>query len=360
MTPSEIRYEKWTCPVHGTPLSIDSQAPIPDGVPWPDGEFRCPSGCSFPIRGGIPRFVDSGAYADSFGLQWRKYRRTQLDSYTGQPISRVRLERCLGMPLEELKGKTVLECGSGSGRFTELLLGHCDALVSTDMSDAVDANLENLKDRGPKYTLIQADINKSPLPKNAFDVCVCLGVLQHTPSPEAAIRSLIEHLKPGGLLVIDHYMRKAGWRALGHYLTLAYPLRFLLRRLDRETGLKVTNALTAICEPIRKRTCRYFWLDRIVYRILPTACYYSRFPEIPPAITREWNELDTHDGLTDYYKHLRRPDELSNYVQSLGMEIVSCCEDGNGIEIQAIRLPSGANDSVREKAIDCRALELQH
>jgi 2-polyprenyl-3-methyl-5-hydroxy-6-metoxy-1,4-benzoquinol methylase/uncharacterized protein YbaR (Trm112 family) len=360
MTPNEIRYDKWTCPVHATPLSIVSQAPIPDGVPWPDGEFRCSSGCSFPIRGGIPRFVPSGAYTEAFGLQWRKYRRTQLDSYTGQPISRTRLERDLGMPLEGLKGKIVLECGSGAGRFTELLLGHCDALVSTDMSDAVDANLENLKDRGINYTLIQADINKSPLPRETFDVCICLGVLQHTPSPETSIRSLVSHLKPGGLLVIDHYKRNTGWRALGRYLTLAYPLRAVLKRLDRSTGLKATAALTAICNPIRKRTCRYMWIDRFAARLFPIACYYHRFAELPLSIIYEWNELDTHDSLTDYYKHFRTPDELSNCVRSLGMEVVSCHDAGYVVEIRAIRLPLGVKDSVREKAADRRVLEIQH
>jgi SAM-dependent methyltransferase len=358
MIPTRIRPENWTCPEHGTPLSIISNDPIPDGVPWPDGEFRCSSGCSFPIRGGIPRFVSSGAYSEAFGWQWRKYRRTQLDSYTGLSVSRNRLEHCLGMPVEGLKGKVVLECGSGAGRFTELLLGNCDYLVSTDLSDAVDANLENLKDRGPKYTLLQSDLNKSPLPREAFDVLICMGVLPFTPSPEASIRKLISHLKPGGLLVIDHYKRETGLRALEPYLTLGYPLRAVLKRLNRETGLKATKALTAICDPIRKRTCHYKWLHRIVGRFLPSVCYYNQYPELPSSIAYEWNELDTHNVLTAYHKHLRRPDELSNYVRSLGMEIVSCCEAGNGIEIRAIRSTMEGKDAV--PARELRIAELSH
>ncbi|HEX4950044.1 MAG TPA: class I SAM-dependent methyltransferase, partial [Blastocatellia bacterium] len=77
------------------------------------------SGITYPIRNGIPRFVTTDNYAAAFGLQWLKFAQTQLDSYTGAPLSEMRLERCLGEPLSNLQGKNVLEAGSGAGRFTE-------------------------------------------------------------------------------------------------------------------------------------------------------------------------------------------------------------------------------------------------
>jgi len=60
------------------------------------------------------------------------------------------------------------------------------ALVSIDLSSAVEANRENCDAKGP-YLLMQADINGSPFPDGSFDVVACLGVIQHTPSPEATI-----------------------------------------------------------------------------------------------------------------------------------------------------------------------------
>ena len=117
----------------------------------------------------------------------------------------------------------MLEVGSGAGRFTELLLGRCKLLVSLDLSDAVEANIKNCGGKEP-YLLLQADINKSPLPSSFFDICICLGVLQHTPSPEATMRNLVAQFEPGGLLVIDHYTRKKGFRSVGNYLTVAWPL----------------------------------------------------------------------------------------------------------------------------------------
>src|SRR5207253_8295334 len=84
--------------------------------------LRCASGCEVPIIRSIPRFVKSENYAAGFGLQWKQFRQTQLDSYTGTTISRDRLARCLGGPMDVVRGKNVLEVGCGAGRFTELLL----------------------------------------------------------------------------------------------------------------------------------------------------------------------------------------------------------------------------------------------
>jgi len=41
----------------------------------------------YPIRDFIPRFVPESNYADNFGMQWNEFRRTQLDSYSGHPIT---------------------------------------------------------------------------------------------------------------------------------------------------------------------------------------------------------------------------------------------------------------------------------
>src|SRR5262249_27859486 len=274
-----------------------------------DGQISCPQGCIFRIEQGIPRFVRQDNYASAFGLQWKRYQKTQLDSYTKEPISRRRLEQSLGTALDELKDRVVLECGSGAGRVTELLIDNCELLVSLDLSDAVDANLKNCSGKKP-YVLCQADINKSPLPRHFFDVVICIGVIQHTPSPEQTICSLAEHLKPGGMLVIDHYTVKSFLHRVSQFLTMLYPLRAFLKRLPPELGLKATIALTAICDPIRKRTCKHFWLDRIASRIFPTACLYDSFPQLAPRIAYEWNELDTHDYLTRWYSHVRTPQEI--------------------------------------------------
>jgi SAM-dependent methyltransferase len=277
-------------------------------------------------------------YATSFGTQWQKYRQTQLDSFTGRPYSRQRLERCLGGTLDAVKGKIVLECGSGAGRFTELLLDTCRALVSIDLSNAVEANLENCRAKGP-YLLCQADINASPLPERFFDVVICLGVIQHTPSPEETIANLARHVKPGGRLILDHYTLRSRLGSISRILTLRFPLRAILRRIARrrpDLAMKATMAVTALCDPIRRRTCQFRPVDRIAARLFPSACYYRGFPLLPPEIIYAWNELDTHDSLTDWFKHYRSRSEIDASLRKLGFTEIECWYGGNGVEARAL------------------------
>ena len=122
-----------SCPRHGLSLEYSSLKEC----------YSCPSGCAFPAKGGLPRFVPVENYASSFGLQWNQYRTTQLDSHTGLTISKDRLIRLLGGSLDVVKGKMVLEAGCGAGRFTELLLGAGAHLNAVDLSTAVEANYKN-------------------------------------------------------------------------------------------------------------------------------------------------------------------------------------------------------------------------
>ena len=48
-------------------------------------------GTIYLIIDGIPRFVELNNYSESFGYQWNIHQKTQLDSYTGLPISKKRL-----------------------------------------------------------------------------------------------------------------------------------------------------------------------------------------------------------------------------------------------------------------------------
>jgi len=163
-------------------------------------------------------------------------------------------------------------------------------------------------------------------------------VIQHTASPEATIAKLAAHLKPGGCLVIDHYTRGAGSRvrhALS-YFDMAYPVRAVLRHVKPERAVRVTNLLTAVCDPIRRQTSRVPVLGRITQRILPTASYYRKFPELDRKLLYEWHQLDTFDWLTDWYKHFRTPDQIRKCLDALGLQVEACELAGNGVEARAV------------------------
>jgi 2-polyprenyl-3-methyl-5-hydroxy-6-metoxy-1,4-benzoquinol methylase len=297
--------------------------------------LACVEGCAVPVVGGIPRFVKDDGYADAFGRQWLAYRRTQLDSETGLPISRTRLERCLGAPLSALKGADVLEAGCGAGRFTELLLQAGARVFACDLSRAVDANRDYCA-RFPGHFVCQADISALPAADAAFGVVLCLGVLQHTPDPEASIRALAAKVKPGGLLVVDHYARPRGPTRLLAPLTPRALLRQVLIRVDPATATRAAHAVTSARRPLHRALWRNHPVAHAIRRgwraLSPVIDYYDRYRDLGPERLAEWARLDTHDALTDRYKHFRTAGQLRRALEEAGLTAIEVAEAGNGIE----------------------------
>src|ERR1700690_238764 len=81
------------------------------------GGFVCPA-CKrvYPNVQGIARFVDAQHYAASFGYQWHRYQKTQLDHDELRDSEGNFLMKTALRP-EDLKGKLVLDVGCGMGRF---------------------------------------------------------------------------------------------------------------------------------------------------------------------------------------------------------------------------------------------------
>jgi len=296
------------------------------------GALVCPEGDSFPIKEGIPRFVSSTSYADAFGAQWKKYRLTQLDSYSGTTITRDRTRRCVGEELwNSLEGAHVLECGCGAGRFTEVLLGRGARVTSVDLSDAVEANQENFP-QGEAHRTAQADILRLPFPQQRYDVVFCLGVIQHTPKPEETIARLYDHVKPGGWLVIDHYTYSLSW-----YTKTAPLVRFFLRRMPPEKGMRWTERMVDALLPLHKKALGFFPAQVVLSRLSPVLCYYRTYPELSDELHREWALLDTHDYLTDWYKHFRTRGQVRRALERLGVQSIRCEYGGNGVEARGRR-----------------------
>jgi SAM-dependent methyltransferase len=296
-----------------------------------DGNLISQTGSSYPVVNGIPRFVDSNNYSSDFGFQWNTFTKTQLDSFSGTNISESRLDRCLRGNLTKIKDKKVLEAGSGAGRFTEILLKHGAIVHSFDFSNAVEANAKNNGDI-ENLVLVQADIRKIPFPKSSYDFVVCLGVLQHTPSPEDSIKHLWGTVKPGGALVIDHYPWK--WRIIlpppiGEALAL---YRQINLRLPRKLRFKFVKKLVDFWFPVHWKFRDSSVVQRILRRVSPVLFYYPHLKLRDRQMYYDWALLDTHDGTTDYYKHRRTVSEINLYLKSLGATDILVNSGGNGIE----------------------------
>jgi len=288
----------------------------------------------YPVLNNIPRFVPIENYASSFGLQWNTYRETQLDSHTGLPLSKTRLTRITGGSLDIFKGKTVLEPGCGAGRFTEVMLQAGARVFSADISSAVEANYKNCH-AYPDYFICQADIMELPILPEQFDIVVCMGVIQHTPDPEETMRVLCSHVKPGGMLFLDHYTHGYATTPVRRWL------RSYLQKKPKEFSMEFVQILCRTLWPWHKllfqmkrvpvlrrfRPILLFWS--------PLVDYHDAYPALDKNLLFEWAVLDTHDTLTDFYKHFRSAKEISHHLEACGMTGIAAVYAGNGVEVSA-------------------------
>src|SRR5688572_7368847 len=105
------------CPRSRRPLVLGDR-PVLQGSRVKEGVLIEPlSGASYVIRDFIPRFLIDEDYTKSFGVEWIMHSRTQYDADSGFAISQERFNRETEWK-RELRGETILEVGSGAGRFT--------------------------------------------------------------------------------------------------------------------------------------------------------------------------------------------------------------------------------------------------
>jgi SAM-dependent methyltransferase len=202
------------------------------------------TGRDYPIVGGIPRFVPASTYTDTFGRQWNRFRRTQLDSVTGSRYSEELFDRDTGWTRADLDGKRVLDAGCGAGRFSEIAAVRGARVVALDMSGAVEAARETLG-RFPTAELVQASLYAPPFRPGIFDFAYCLRVVQHTPDPPQAIRAVVELVRRDGRFAFAIYGRRPWTRLHGKYL-----LRPLTRRIPAPALLRGIEASMPLLFPV--------------------------------------------------------------------------------------------------------------
>ena len=278
------------------------------------GHLAC-AGCQvrFPIVRFIPRFVGSANYAASFGLQWNRFQKTQLDSYTGAHISQDRFLRQTAWEPGLLQGALVLDVGCGAGRFAEVALSLGAQVVAVDYSDAADACWGNLAPHANLHVL-QADVYGLPLRAGSFDFVYCFGMLQHTPDPRQAFLRLPGLLKPGGHIAVDVYSRR--WTSLLHP---KYALRPISKRLPRSTLLKLVERMVPILLPASRAAARVPVVGQVLRRMVPVANYEGIYPLTEQQL-REFAVLDTFDWLSPAYDRPQTPKALLSWLREAGLQ----------------------------------------
>jgi len=268
-------------------------------------------GKRFPLRNGVLRFVASEHYAGSFGFQWRKHERTQLDSPSSRR-SETDFTRKTGLTREDLAGKLVLDAGSGMGRYADVVHRWGARVVAVDLSAAVEAAARNLASR-PDVTVIQADAHALPFAPESFDYIYSLGVLHHTPNCDLAFKALPRLLKPGGGIAIWLYSAYNRW----------YRMSDLYRKLTRHMPARLLYSLCYLAVPLYH-----------VHAVLKKAPLVGRRASGALALLlpmsfepdSQWRWLDTFDWYSPRYQSKHTYEEVFRWFEDCGLEHVHAAE----------------------------------
>lgn len=101
----------------------------------------------------------------------------------------------------DVRGKSVLDVGCGTGFFTEFYLRHGARVTGLDIAST---SIARLAERFPAARFIQADVSEAPLPER-YDVVNAFDVLYHITDAarwEAAVERLAAAVAPGGVLLV--------------------------------------------------------------------------------------------------------------------------------------------------------------
>lgn len=275
------------------------------------------------------RTITGKHYTDNFGYQWEKFRKTQLDSYNGDTMSRDRLLLTLGMEAKDLVGKLVLEVGCGAGRFTEALLAMGAIVAAVDASSAVEVNArQNASDN---VMFARASVYELPFEPGQFDIVICMGVLQHTPDRALTVKALAAQARPGGLVCVDSYPI-----TFRRFLP-SYVLRPLWSLLPEPAIQAVAYGYVECWWPFRRLFRKKLarggaWL---LSPVAPVIYYWNVSENKSDEFLKEWARLDTHDHMSPKHDVPQTRASLRRKFDAAGLADISVTD------LSKARTPAG-------------------
>ena len=158
-----------------------------------------------------------------FGKQWKRYPDNKgyygsvdlFKDFCGSLISE-----------EDVRGKSILEIGSGTGRIVNMLIElGAKHVYAIEPSESYDVLISNTKLSRDKVTCYQ--VSGENVPNVEVDLAISFGVLHHIPEPKPVVDRVYEVLKKGGKFVVWVY----GYEGNETYLSIFLPLRKITKKL---------------------------------------------------------------------------------------------------------------------------------
>lgn len=129
--------------------------------------------------------------------------------------------------------------------------------------------------------------------------------------------------------------------------------RPIILKLPVEKQFPVVKKIFDFWFPIIWRFRESKAIQFLISRLSPVVMYYPHFGLCDKDMYYEWMLLDTHDAMTDTYKHRRSVGEMRRFLETLSSDVV-VTPGGNGVEAFVGSLRAGP-DSAAPQATFCRA-----
>lgn len=301
----------------------------------------------YPIRKGIPRFVDfedmeadQRETVDTFSYKW-----TRIPHYAYDAASKAYREdwyyERFNFPRGDadvqdfLRGAAfILEAGTGTGVDTDMLMRNSDALIfGVDISRAIETAYERFQEND-RIVLLQADISNLPFRPSFFDMISCDQVLHHTPNPPENFGKLTHLLKNNGSLILYVYKVKGALREFSDdYLRGMYTGSSLDASLDfSERITRLGHNLSKLNVKIEVEddfpefgfTRGTYDIQRLIYDYI-FKCYWN------DSFDFETNVMVNFDWYRPTHAFRYTTDEIQQWSQNYNMEITHLHVSPSGI-----------------------------
>jgi cyclopropane fatty-acyl-phospholipid synthase-like methyltransferase len=179
--------------------------------------------------------------------------------------------------VKDARKKSILDIGCGDGSLSLHLLNPDSRLTLLDRSKSM---LQIASSRIPEglssnITVLNEDFIAAQLPRQSFDLIICVGVLAYVEKLHLFLEKIASVLAPAGTVIVecsdgDHFIRRA-YRAYGS-------LRRALGASDFETVCRPSTEVLATFKELGFELCgsfRYSQPFPVIRRLLPQTMSYE-------------------------------------------------------------------------------------
>ncbi len=147
--------------------------------------------------------IQDRATVDGFGREWATFDQSAL---ADDDLRRIFDGYFTVFPWSSLPADAAgVDIGCGSGRWARFVAPRVGRLTCVDASEQAVAVARRTLAGHANVDVRAGVAGALPFDDHTFDFAYSLGVLHHTPDPEAALRDCVRVLKPGGPLLVYLY-----------------------------------------------------------------------------------------------------------------------------------------------------------